>query len=129
MFSNRPAMNKESSTPVQQSQTIASEHHNDFIAIRDAVQRDLLENSKSNSSVNPEKLKILIEEVFNKVLEEEHFLYNHDTRNQLLELVIADIVGYGPIEPLLKDEEITEIMVNGYNKVYVEKFGLIKRRM
>jgi len=126
MFANRPALNKDSTVPVQQSQTIATEHQNDFVTIRDAVQKELLENSKSDSSINPEKLKVLIEEVFNKVLEEEHFLYNHDTRNQLLELVVADIVGYGPLEPLLKDTEITEIMVNGHDKVYVERFGLIK---
>ena len=127
MFANRPALNnKETSTPVQNNPTIVSEHQSDFFAIRDAVQKDLLENSKSDSSIDPEKLKGLIEEVFNKVLEEEHFLYNHDTRNQLLEWVIADIVGYGPIEPLLADSDITEIMVNGYDKVYVEKFGLIK---
>jgi pilus assembly protein CpaF len=126
MFANRPALNKEISTPVQNNPAIASEHQRDFFTIRDAVQKDLLENSKSDSSIDQEKLKGLIEEVFNKVLEEEHFLYNHDTRNQLLEWVIADIVGYGPIEPLLKDSDITEIMVNGYDRVYVEKFGLIK---
>ena len=126
MFANRPALNKEVSIPVQQNQAVATEHQNDFVPIRDAVQKELLENSKSDSSIDPEKLKVLIEEVFNKVLEEEHFLYNHDTRNQLLELVIADIVGYGPIEPLLKDSDITEIMVNGYDQVYVERFGLIK---
>ena len=126
MFTNRPALSKEVVTPVQKTQTIVNEHQDDFVMIRDAVQRDLLENSKPDSSINPEKLKKLIEEVFNKVLEDEHLLYNHDTRNQLLDLVIADIVGYGPIEPLLNDPDITEIMVNGHNKVYVEKFGLIK---
>jgi len=39
---------------------------------------------------------------------------------------VADISGYGPIEPLLQDPDITEIMVNGYDEVYVEKFGIIE---
>jgi pilus assembly protein CpaF len=68
----------------------------------------------------------MIEQSFYQVLEEEKLLYNRDTRDQLLEWVVADIVGYGPIEPLLKDPDITEIMVNGYDEVFVEKFGMIE---
>jgi pilus assembly protein CpaF len=110
MFTNRPAMNKEIVTPERKTQSIKSEQHEDFVMIRDAVQRELLENSNSDVSVNPERLKVMIEEVF----------------NQLLKLVVADIVGYGPIEPLLENPDITEIMVNGPHRVYVEKFGLLK---
>jgi pilus assembly protein CpaF len=119
-------MNKEIVTPERKTQSIKSEQHEDFVMIRDAVQRELLENSNSDVSVNPERLKVMIEEVFNQVLEDEHLLYNHETRNQLLKLVVADIVGYGPIEPLLENPDITEIMVNGPHRVYVEKFGLLK---
>jgi pilus assembly protein CpaF len=126
MFTNRPALNKEVATPERKTQSIKSEQHEDFVMIRDAVQRELLENSNSDVSVNPEKLKVMIEEVFNQVLEDEHLLYNHETRNRLLKLVVADIVGYGPIEPLLENPDITEIMVNGPHRVYVEKFGLLK---
>jgi pilus assembly protein CpaF len=125
MFTNRPAMNQKSPSLIQNNTKVTSELEDDFFLIRDAVQKDLLDNTKNDASMNPEKLKELIEECFNRVLEEENFLYNHDTRNQMLDWVIADIVGYGPIEPLLNDPDITEIMVNGYDKVYVEKFGLI----
>ena len=38
----------------------------------------------------------------------------------------ADILGYGPIEPHLADDDVTEIMVNGYNRIYVERFGVIE---
>jgi pilus assembly protein CpaF len=68
----------------------------------------------------------MIEECFNKVLDEEKLLFNRDTREQLLEWVVADIVGYGPIEPLLNDPDITEIMVNGHDEIFVERFGLIE---
>ncbi len=125
MFTNRPAMNQATPSLVQKNAKVTSELEDDFIMIRDAVQKDLLDNTKNDASMNPEKLKELIEECFNGILEDENFLYNHDTRNQMLEWVIADIVGYGPIEPLLKDPDVTEIMVNGYDQVYVEKFGLI----
>ena len=38
-----------------------------------------------------------------------------------------EITGYGPLQPLLDDPDITEIMVNGPNKVYIEKKGLLER--
>ena len=46
-------------------------------------------------------------------------------RNQLLQQVSDDVLGYGPIEPLLADPEVTEIMVNGPTTVYVERAGRI----
>jgi pilus assembly protein CpaF len=46
-----------------------------------------------------------------------------DIRRQVFEQVINDLMGYGPIQSLLDDPEVTEIMVNGPKKVYVEKAG------
>jgi len=59
-------------------------------------------------------------------LAEENLLYNLSTRKGMLEWILADITGYGPLEPLLSDEQITEIMVNGYNQIYVERYGKIE---
>jgi len=126
MFTNRPAMNRETPTQIRQSQTKNSRLDKEFIKVRDTVQKKLLANINNEASIDPEKLKALIEECFNQVLEDENMLYNHSTRHQLLEWVIADIIGYGPIEPLLDDPDITEIIVNGYDQVYVERFGLIE---
>ena len=41
--------------------------------------------------------------------------------------VINQALGLGPLEDLLKDDEVTEIMVNGHEKVYVERGGLLER--
>jgi pilus assembly protein CpaF len=45
----------------------------------------------------------------------------------LLEQIVAEIMGLGPLEPLLKDETITEIMVNGSQRIYVEREGRIEK--
>jgi pilus assembly protein CpaF len=46
---------------------------------------------------------------------------------QIFRDVLDDLIGYGPIQPLLEDPEITEVMVNGHNQVYIERDGkLIK---
>jgi pilus assembly protein CpaF len=47
-------------------------------------------------------------------------------RQRLIRELTADILGYGPIEPYLADDEVTEVMVNGYDRVYVERGGRIE---
>lgn len=128
MFTNRPAMKKETQTQVSQKGQQMAELEKDFLLLRDAVQKDLLSDNNNNNggAIDAEKIRRMIEQSFYQVLEEEKLLYNRDTRDQLLDWVVADIVGYGPIEPLLKDPDITEIMVNGYDEVFVEKFGIIE---
>ena len=126
MFTNRPAMKRETIAPVVKSETKNIQLENDFIKIRDAVQKNLLLNNNYDASIGADKIKLMIEESFNQVLDDEKILYNHALREQMLKLVNADIIGYGPIEPLLEDPEITEIMVNGYDEIYIERFGLIE---
>ncbi len=47
-------------------------------------------------------------------------------RQRLIREIADDILGYGPIEPLLRDESVTEIMVNGFDSIYVERGGRIE---
>lgn len=68
-----------------------------------------------------EILKIL-EDVMS--VEAEHV--NRMDKIKITEELLNEIIGYGPLEVLLKDPEITEIMVNGYNRIYIEKKGKIQ---
>jgi pilus assembly protein CpaF len=111
---------------IPQNQIKLSDLQKEFALIRDAVQKCLLSKSGNDTNVETDQLKSIIEECFNQTLQEEEIFYNHSTRDLMLDWVISDIIGYGPIEPLLKDPEITEIMVNGCDQVFVEKFGLIE---
>ena len=126
MFTNRPAMKKEPQPQSGDRKKMTAELERDFFLVRDAVQKDLLAHTNSESQVDANKLREMIETSFYQVLETENILLNRASRDQLLEWVVADISGYGPIEPLLQDPDITEIMVNGYDEVYVEKFGIIE---
>ncbi len=71
------------------------------------------------------RIRRQIEQVFNEALDSEEVPLPRVERNRLLEAVIADITSYGPIDPLLRDDTITEVMVNGPQQVYVERSGLI----
>ena len=66
-----------------------------------------------------------IEELFNNILEQEDAILTRAERQRLFEQVAAEILGLGPLEPLLKDESISEIMVNGPRRVYIERKGKI----
>ena len=46
-------------------------------------------------------------------------------RKHLIEAITDDILGYGPLEPFLKDDSVTEVMVNGFDEIYVERAGRI----
>jgi len=46
-------------------------------------------------------------------------------RNQILDAALADLIGYGPLEWLLRDEDVSEIMVNGAGQIFVERSGIV----
>ncbi|MBI3173321.1 MAG: CpaF family protein [Chloroflexi bacterium] len=50
-----------------------------------------------------------------------------DIRNQVFKEVLDELLGYGPIQPLLDDDDVSEVMVNGPKKVYIEKKGRLIR--
>ena len=60
-------------------------------------------------------------------LAEEALALTGRQREGLIEAVISELIGLGPLEPLLEDGEITEIMVNGPSQVYVERGGRLTR--
>jgi len=134
MFTNRPAVNNrpavKSKTQPLKAQSIESLGGvtADVYQIRDRVQKKLLAETEGEISIDHmPQMRQTIEALFNQVLVEENLLYTRANRATLLEWVISDILGYGPLEPLLQDGTITEVMCNGPNEVYIERNGMIDR--
>jgi len=67
-----------------------------------------------------------IEEIFGKVIEEEGLALTRAERVRMLEQITDEIIGLGPLEPLLRDESVTEVMVNGPRQVYIERAGKLE---
>ncbi|MEO8626329.1 MAG: CpaF family protein, partial [Candidatus Limnocylindrales bacterium] len=67
-----------------------------------------------------------IEEAFGRALDAEGLALTRAERTRMLEQITDEIVGLGPLEPLLRDESITEVMVNGPRQVYVERAGKLE---
>ncbi len=72
----------------------------------------------------------LTDQVYRAVTEElalDRTPLTRDERREIVRQLTDDILGYGPIEPLLRDDSVTEVMVNGFDKVYVERNGKLER--
>src|SRR6266849_352116 len=67
-----------------------------------------------------------IEEMFNKFIDEEGIVVTRVERQRMLEQIMDEILGFGPIQSLLNDDSITEIMVNGPFRTYVERKGKLQ---
>jgi pilus assembly protein CpaF len=71
----------------------------------------------------PEEFRREIGEMVRELLIEENRPLNLSERNQLVDEILDELLGLGPLEPLLKDNTITDILVNTYQQVFVERDG------
>ena len=68
-----------------------------------------------------------IQILYDQVLAEENIILSRPEKARLFEQIAAEILGFGPLQPLLEDDTVTEIMVNGAKNIYVERKGKIHR--
>jgi pilus assembly protein CpaF len=112
------------SAPRLQSQAPVRESFRDVkFRIQNRVIQDL--DPKLDLS-NQVEVRRQIEEIFGKVIDEEGLALTRAERVRMLEQITDEIIGLGPLEPLLRDESITEIMVNGPRQVYIERSGKLE---
>jgi pilus assembly protein CpaF len=74
-----------------------------------------------------ERRREFVLERLKTVFEQARLPLSEEIRNQLFKDILDELLGYGPIQPLLEDESISEIMVNGPKKIYVERKGQLMK--
>ncbi len=102
---------------------------NNYFDLKSRVQNKLLAelDHQSMDVKRVNEVRAHIEELFNAILADESIVISRAERMNLFEAIVAEILGFGPLETLLSDESITEIMVNGPKNVFIEQKGLITR--
>jgi pilus assembly protein CpaF len=96
--------------------------------LKNRVQNKLL--AGLDPSTDPSKVQEVrktIQDLFEQILAEENIVLSRPERARMYEQIAAEILGLGPLQVLLEDETITEIMVNGAKNIYVERGGKIVR--
>jgi pilus assembly protein CpaF len=81
----------------------------------------------SEGSINPQELRPLVNRQLQAALREEPTPLSLAEKARLAEDIANDILGYGPIQRFLDDPEVSEVMVNGPGRVYIERKGKIER--
>ena len=74
-------------------------------------------------TLEPAMVSTKVTAAINDILNEDGRLLTDADRARLVEELKNELLGLGPLEPLLRDDEVTDILVNGHNQVYVEKRG------
>jgi pilus assembly protein CpaF len=99
-----------------------------YMDLKVRVQNKLLNEMDQSMDVSRKaEIRNHIEELFNAILAEESMVLSRAERQRLFDSIVAEILGFGPLEPLLADDTITEIMVNGPKNIFVERKGNLVR--
>ena len=98
----------------------------DFGALKNRVQTRLITDLNPSIELRGPQVREVIEQLFNDILAEEGVPLPRLERQRLFDAVVAEILAFGPIEPLLHDDTITEIMVNGADQVWIERAGRLQ---
>ena len=77
--------------------------------------------------LNSDAMRRDIRRAIEHLCDTENPLLNRIEREKLIEEILDETLGFGPLEPLLKDPTISEVMVNGPKKIYVERRGKIEK--
>ncbi|MEE4194040.1 MAG: CpaF family protein [Anaerolineae bacterium] len=76
------------------------------------------------------EVRMTIQQLYEQLLNEENIVLSKPERARMFDQIVAEILGFGPLQVLLDDDEITEVMVNGPKSIYVERKGkLLKAKV
>ena len=96
--------------------------------LKTRVQNKLLQQLDPSMDVTrTAEVRKTIEDLYETILNEENLVLSRAEKKRLFDQIVAEILGFGPLESLLQDETITEIMVNGSKNIYIERKGKLQR--
>ena len=101
----------------------------DYLAVKGILQERLLREigTRNQFGLADAEVAAAVQEFTDRVLETEDIPLNEQERSRLAEELIEETTGLGPLAPLMADPAITDILVNGPNQVWVERFGRLER--
>ncbi len=89
--------------------------------------RLLRELAPTSSNLPASELKAKVRAALDEILETEDLGVSRLERQRFVQELLGDILGYGPLDDLLADESISEIMCNDFDEIWIERDGLISR--
>jgi pilus assembly protein CpaF len=105
--------------------TAASRAADRIFELKSEIHRKLLGvlNLERVSSIPKDRVRAEIGRVVERLLADERVPMTTTEQDRIVEEVLDEVLGLGPLEPLLKEPSISDILVNGFDKVYIERGG------
>jgi pilus assembly protein CpaF len=111
-------------TALARGPLVKSPSGNLYSGLRSKVHQRLIEELAGNTdTAPPEQVRQRISELVNEIGAEQNLTMTRYDKVRVAETVVADVLGLGPLEALLNDPEITEIMINSPKQIYIEQHG------
>ena len=106
-----------------------TEHSNFYHEVKRKIHGRLVEeaNLAALDTLEPNEIRAEIENVVEYYLREEKALLNEVERKNIIDEILDELTGLGPLEPFFKDPTVSDVLVNTYKDIYVERFGLIEK--
>ena len=83
-------------------------------------------NLEALTQLSSGEMRLRIEQYVSTFMSEEKVIISRHDKELLITRILDESVGFGPLEPLINDPDITEILINGYQEVYVERKGKLQ---
>jgi pilus assembly protein CpaF len=119
-----PATEGTSRTPAPRAYETSSE----YVALKVHLHQQLLEmiNLGAIEKLKPEEFRMEAAELVKELLFKEQIPLNSSERNKLVDDITDEVLGLGPIEPLLKDPTVSDVIINTHERVFVERAGQLE---
>src|SRR5664279_2420112 len=100
----------------------------EYQELKFTLHRKLLDqiNLDALAGIENDRIRSEVRQAALTIVEQEPTLLTANEKEQIAEEVLHEVFGLGPLEPLLQDPSISDILVNGYRQVYVERRGLLE---
>lgn len=119
MGTNRPLPTRGAAPPM------AARSADRYFELKSQIHRKLIGvlNLERASSIPKDRIRTEIGRVVERLLDEERVPMTTAEQSKIVEEVLDEVLGLGPLEPLLKEASISDILVNRFNKVFIERNG------
>lgn len=114
-----------SATPVRQAPVVPDPNRTPAVSLRERILKQV--DPTLAGDLPPAELQRQLERMIHEIANEERMEMSAREQARFAQSLAYDMTGYGPIEPLLRDDEVTDIMVNAPDSIYVERRGKLER--
>src|SRR4051795_11108938 len=121
-----PTSNDAMSSMTERRPSTVNKEESAFAALKSQVHNTLLQQlgpKLYDAELTQTELEHMVKGALQEGMAAEDILLTTAERTRISQEISDDILGYGPIEPFLRDPDLTEVMVNGHDSIYIERSG------